>query len=47
MQAYNLIKNYELFHTPMYDPTLLQAIVIDAQFTSIWKVIGWDEVDPL
>jgi hypothetical protein len=31
----------------MYNPTLLQAIGMDVRFTTIWKVIGWEEVDPL
>jgi hypothetical protein len=47
MQAYNLIKNHEFVHTPMYDPVLLQAIGMDVEFTSIWKAIGWEEVDLL
>jgi hypothetical protein len=47
MEAYNLIKNCEFVHTPLYDPALLQAIGMDVEFTSIWKAIGWEEVDPL
>ena len=31
----------------MYDPALLQAIGMDVEFTSIWKAIGWEEVDPV
>jgi hypothetical protein len=47
METYNLIKNREFDHTPLYNPTLLQAIGMDVEFTSIWKAIGWEEVDPL
>ena len=47
MEAYNLIKNHEFDHTPLYDPTLLQAIGMDVDFTSISKAIGWEEVDPV
>jgi hypothetical protein len=47
MEAYNLIKNFEFDHTLLYDPVLLQAIGMDIKFTSIWKAIGWEEVDPL
>ena len=35
MQAYNLIKNHEFVHTPMYDPNLLQKIGMDIEFTTI------------
>jgi ABC-type enterochelin transport system substrate-binding protein len=31
----------------MYNPALLQAIGMDVRFTTIWKAIGWKEVDPL
>ena len=47
MEAYNLIKNHEFDHTPLYDPTLLQAIGMDVDFTSISKAISWEEVDPV
>ena len=47
MQAYNLIKNYEFVHMPLYDPALLQAICVDVKIASIWKAIGWEEVDPI
>ena len=47
MEAYNLIKNREFDHTPLYDPVLLQAIGMDIEFTSIWKAIGWEKVDPI
>ena len=47
MEAYNLIKNHEFDHTPLYNPVLLQAIGMDVKFASIWKAIGWEEVDPL
>ena len=30
---------------PLYDPELLQAIGMDNKFTSIWKAIGWEEVN--
>ena len=35
MEAYNLIKNREFDHTPLYDPALLQAIGMDVEFASI------------
>jgi len=35
MEAYNLIKNHGFVHTSIYDPTLLQAIGMDVEFTSI------------
>ena len=47
MEAYNLIKNRELDHMSLYDPMLLQAIGMDVEFTSIWKVVGWEEIDPV
>ena len=47
IEAYNLIKNHEFDHTLLYDPTLLQAIGMDVDFTSISKAIGWEEVDPV
>ena len=47
MEAYNLIKNRVFDHTPLYDPALLKAIGMDIEFTSIWKAIGWEEVDPV
>ena len=47
IEAYNLIKNHEFDHTLLYDPTLLQAIGMDVDFTSILKAIGWEEVDPV
>ena len=47
LEAYNLIKNHEFDHTLLYDPTLLQAIGMDVDFTSILKAIGWEEVDPV
>ena len=47
MEAYNLIKNCEFVHMPLYDPTLLQAIGMDVDFTSISKAISWEEVDPV
>ena len=47
MQSYNLIKNREFIHTPAYDPDLLQKIGMDTEFTTIWKVIGWENVAPV
>ena len=47
MEANNLIKNREFDYTPLYDPTLLQALGIDVEFIYIWKAIGWEEVDPV
>ena len=47
MEAYNLIKNREFDHMLLYDPALLQAIGMDVEFASIWKAIGWEEVDPI
>ena len=45
MEAYHLIKDCEFEPTPLYDPALLQAIGMDVKFTSIWKAIGWEEID--
>ena len=47
MEAYHLIKDCVFDHTPLYDPTLLKAIGMGDEFTSIWKAIGWEEVDPI
>ena len=47
MQAYNLIKNCEFIHMPVYDPDLLQKIGMDTEFTTIWKVVGWENVAPV
>ena len=47
MQAYNLIKNHEFIHRPAYDPDLLQKIGMDTKFTTIWKVVGWENVAPI
>ena len=47
MEAFHLIKDREFEPTPLYDPALLQAIGMDVEFTSIWKAIGWEEVDPV
>ena len=47
MQAYNLIKNHEFVHTPMYDPNLLQKIGMDIEFTTIRKAVGWENVAPV
>ena len=47
MEAYHLIKDRVFEDTPLYDPVLLQAIGMDVEFTSIWKAIGWEEVDPV
>ena len=47
MEAYNLIKNHEFDHTPLYNPVLLQAIGMDVKFASIWKAIGWEEANPI
>jgi len=47
MVAYNLMKNHEFDHMPLCNPTLLQAIGMDVKFASIWKAIGWEDVDPL
>jgi hypothetical protein len=32
---------------PTYEPALLQTIGMDAEFTTIWKADGWEEVDPV
>ena len=45
MQVYNLIKNREFAHKLLYDPMLLQATGMDAEFTTIWKAVGWEEID--
>jgi hypothetical protein len=47
MQAYNHVKNCEFIHTPAYDPDLLDKIGMDTEFTTIWKVIGWERVAPV
>ena len=47
MEAYHLIKDHEFEPTPLYDPMLLQAIGMDVEFTSIWKAIGSEEIDPV
>ena len=47
MEAYHLIKDREFEPTPLYDLVLLQAIGMDIEFTSIWKAIGWEEIDPV
>ena len=44
-QAYNLVKNREFILMPFYDPAILQAIGMDVEFTSVWKAIGWEEVN--
>ena len=47
MEAYHLIKDREFEPMPLYDPMLLHAIGMDVEFASIWKVIGWEETDPI
>jgi hypothetical protein len=47
MEAYHLIKNHMFEPMPLYNPTLLQAIGMDDDFTSIWQAIGWEEIDPI
>jgi hypothetical protein len=47
MQTYNHIKNSEFIHTPAFDPDLLDKIGMDVEFTTIWKVIGWERVAPV
>jgi hypothetical protein len=46
-QAYALIRQRELVHTPAYDPDLLEKIGMDVEFSSIWKAIGWEDVAPV
>jgi hypothetical protein len=31
----------------MYDADFLEAIGMDAEFISIWKAIGWENIDPI
>ena len=47
MEAYHLIKDRKFEPTPLYDPALLKAIGMDVEFVSIWKAIGWEEIDPI
>jgi hypothetical protein len=47
IQAYNLIKSHVFIHTPMYNPDLLQKIGMDTEFTTIWRAIGWENVNPM
>ena len=47
MEAYHLIKDNELEPTPLYDPMPLKAIGMDVEFASIWKAVGWEEIDPV
>jgi len=47
MQAYNHVKNREFIHTLEYDPDLLEKIGMNTEFTTIWKVIGWENIAPI
>ena len=47
MEAYHLIKDNELEPTPLSDPMPLKAIGMDDEFASIWKAVGWEEIDPI
>jgi hypothetical protein len=47
MPAYNHVKDSEFVHTPAYDPDLLEKIGKDTEFTTIWKVVGWENVAPV
>jgi hypothetical protein len=47
MQAYNHVKDREFVHMPAYDPDLHENIGMDTEFTTIWKVIGWENVAPI
>jgi hypothetical protein len=47
IQAYNLIKSHVFIHTPMYNPDLLQKIGMDTEFTTIWRAVGWENVNPM
>ena len=47
MEAYHLIKDREFEPTSLYDPTLLKALGMDDEFASIWKAVGWEEIDPV
>jgi hypothetical protein len=47
MKAYNLVKDREFIHTPAFDPDLLRKIGIDIEFTTIWKVVGWENFAPI
>ena len=47
MEAYHLIKDRELEHMPLYNPALLKAIGMDDKFASIWKAVGWEEINPV
>ena len=47
METYRLIKDRDFEPPPLYYPALLQAIGMDDEFTTIWKAIGWEEIDPV
>jgi hypothetical protein len=46
-QVYALIREREFVHTPAYDTDLLEKIGMDVEFSSIWKVVGWEDVAPV
>jgi hypothetical protein len=47
IQAYLCIKDREFELTPMYDPNILAMIGMNDKFFTIWKAVGWGDVDPL
>jgi hypothetical protein len=47
MEAYHLVKDREFNHMPMYDVDFLEAIGMDTEFISIWKAVGWENIDPI
>ena len=47
MEAYHLIKDLEFEPTPLYDTALFKALGMDVEFASIWKAVGWEEIDPV
>jgi hypothetical protein len=47
IQAYNLIKSHVFIHMPTYDPNLLQKISMDTEFATIWRTIGWENINPM
>ena len=41
LQAYNILKGRTFGHTWEFDEDLLEKTGINAEFTSVWKAMGW------
>jgi hypothetical protein len=41
LQAYNILKGQTFGHTWEFDEDLLEKTGMNAEFTSIWKAVGW------